>query len=265
MKKIILLSSTISVISIALFSSLNTSNANASLPPNATAGAPADNSGATCTNCHSGTALTQTTGVISSDIPGSGYIGGTTYNFTVSMSGASAYGFELTPQTATSSTGLGTWIAGTGSSVSGKYIKQSAKKTGASATWSFQWTAPTTATTVTFYGSFNYANNNNNSLGDVIKTSSVTYVANPTGINENNNIISVSVFPNPTSETLFVTSNETFSQGIIYSVDGKLAKTISEQELVAKTISVNELPSGVFYLLISSKSNKSYTTKFIKK
>lgn len=264
MKKIILLSSTISVLSIALFSSLNTTNASSSLPPNATAGAPSDAGGATCTNCHGGTA-TQTTGVISSDIPGSGYIGGTTYNFTVSMSGATAYGFELTPQTATSNTGLGTWIAGTGSSVSGKYIKQSSKKTGASATWTFQWTAPTTATTVTFYGSFNYANNDLGTSGDIIKTSSITYVANPTGINENNNIISVSVFPNPTSETLFVTSNETFSQGIIYSVDGKLAKTISEQELVTKTISVNELPSGVFYLLISSKNNKSYTTKFIKK
>lgn len=234
------------------------------MPPNATAGAPADAGGATCTNCHAGTA-TQTTGVISSDIPGSGYIGGTTYNFTVSMSGASAYGFELTPQTATSSTGLGTWIAGTGTSISGKYIKQTSKKTGASATWTFQWTAPATATTVTFYGAFNYANNNGGDSGDAIKTSSVTYLANPTGVNENNNTIAVSVFPNPSSETLYVTSNETFSKGMIYSLDGKLAKTISEQELLSKTISISELPSGVYYLHISSDNTKTYSSKFIKK
>ena len=264
MKKILLLSSTITVLSIALFSSLNTTNASASLPPNATAGAPSDASGATCTNCHGGTAVTQTTGVISSDIPGSGYISGTTYNFTVTMSGASAYGFEMTPQTATSNTGLGTWIAGTGSSVSGKYIKQSSKKTGASATWTFQWTAPT-ATTVTFYGAFNYANNNGGDSGDAIKKSSVTYVANTTGVTENNNIMVVSIFPNPTSETLHVAATETFSQGVIYSLNGKLAKTISEQELISKTISVSELPSGVYYLHISAESNKTYYSKFIKK
>jgi len=264
MKKFLLLSS-ITVLSLALISTLNTTNASSSLPPDATAGAPADNGGATCTNCHGGTAVTQTTGVISSDIPGSGYIGGTTYNFTVSMSGAAAYGFELTPQTATSNAGLGTWIAGTGSSISGKYIKQSSKKTGASATWSFQWTAPTTATTVTFYGAFNYANNIGGSAGDVIKTSSVTYIANTTGVSENNNIIAASIFPNPTSETLHVAATETFSQGMIYGLDGKLAKTISKQELISKTITVSELPSGVFYLHISAESNKIYYTKFIKK
>lgn len=265
MKKILLLSSAITIFSIAIISTLNTTNASSSLPPNSTAGAPADAGGATCTNCHSGTAVTQTTGVISSDIPGSGFIGGTTYNFTVSMSGASAYGFEMTPQTATSNIGLGTWIAGAGTSVSTKYIKQSAKKTGASATWSFQWTAPTTATTVTFYGAFNYANNNNNDLGDIIKTSSVTYFANTAGINENTNVLPVSVFPNPTSDALYIKSSEIFSKGVIYSIDGKLVKTISEQELVSKTISVSELTSGVYYLHISSNNNKTYTSKFVKK
>lgn len=264
MKKILLLSSTITVLSIALFSSLNTTNASSSLPPNATAGAPADAGGATCTNCHAGTA-TQTTGVISSDIPGSGYIGGTTYNFTVSMSGAAAYGFEMTPQTATSNVGLGTWIAGTGTGVSGKYIKQSAKKTGASATWTFQWTAPTTATTVTFYGAFNYANNNFNDNGDIIKTSSVTYVANTTGINETISYLPVSIFPNPTTDNIHLASSEAFDKGMIYSIDGKLAKMITEQELAFKTISVSELSNGLYYLHISSDNGKVYTSKFVKK
>lgn len=264
MKKILLLSSTITALSIALFSSLNTTNASSSLPPNATAGAPADAGGATCTNCHAGTA-TQTTGVISSDIPGSGYIGGTTYNFTVSMSGAAAYGFEMTPQTATSNVGLGTWIAGTGTGVSGKYIKQSAKKTGASATWTFQWTAPTTATTVTFYGAFNYANNNFNDNGDIIKTSSVTYVANTTGINETISYLPVSIFPNPTTDNIHLASSEAFDKGMIYSIDGKLAKMITEQELAFKTISVSELSNGLYYLHISSDNGKVYTSKFVKK
>jgi hypothetical protein len=181
------------------------------------------------------------------------------------MSGASAYGFEMTPQTATSNTGLGTWIAGVGTTISTKYIKQSAKKTGASATWTFQWTAPATATTVTFYGAFNYANNNGGTGGDVIRTSSVTYVANTTGINETISYLPVSIFPNPTTDNIHLASSEAFDKGMIYSIDGKLAKMITEQELAFKTISVSELSNGLYYLHISSDNGKVYTSKFVKK
>lgn len=263
MRKILLLSAVITILSIALVSTLNTTTASSSLPPNATAGAPADAAGATCTGCHAGTA-TQTTGVISSNIPGSGFIGGTTYNFTVAMSGAAAYGFEMTPQTATSNVGLGTWIAGVGTAVSTKYIKQSSKKTGASATWTFQWTAPATATTVTFYGAFNYANNNLGTGGDVIKTSSVTYFANSTGIDDNtiSNTL-ISVFPNPATSVLHITSPSVFEKGFIYSINGNLIKTISEMELINKTIDIADLSNGNYYMTLSS-GNKTSNSKFIK-
>lgn len=263
MKKILLLVFCFTVTTTAVISNLNSTNANSILPDNGNAGAPADNAGQTCTSCHGGTA-TQTTGVISSDIPGSGYIGGTTYNFSVTMSGSAAYGFEMTPQTATSNVGLGTWIAGTGSAVSNKYIKQSIKKTGTSTVWAFQWTAPLTATLVTFYGAFNYANNNNSSSGDIIKKSSVTYLANTTGIKENSaqNLV-LSVFPNPTTETLNILSDKLFDQGKIYSLEGKLVKTVSEQELLSKTISVSELTNGLYYLQITSEG-KNLVAKFSK-
>ena len=264
MKKILLLSAVFTILSIALISTLNTTTASSSSPPNANAGAPADAAGATCAGCHTGSAVTQTTGVISSDIPASGFIGGTTYNFTVTMSGATAYGFEMTPQTATSNVGLGTWIAGAGTSVSTKYIKQSSKKTGASATWAFQWTAPATANTVTFYGAFNYANNNSATSGDVIKTSSITYLANSTGIDENSiSKSNISTFPNPTTEILHISSANIFNEGSIFSIDGKLIKIISEYELLTKTIVVSELYNGTYYLKMSSE-NKNLVTKFIK-
>lgn len=263
MKKILLLSAVFTILSIALISTLNTTTASSSSPPNANAGAPADAAGATCAGCHTGSAVTQTTGVISSDIPASGFIGGTTYNFTVTMSGAAAYGFEMTPQTATSPVGLGTWIAGVGTAVSTKYIK-SPKKTGASATWAFQWIAPATATTVTFYGAFNYANNNNGSGGDVIKTSSVTYLANSTGIDDSSTSNTlISVFPNPSASVLHITSPSVFEKGFIYSINGSLIKTISEIELINKTIDIADLSNGNYYLSLSS-SNKTYTSKFVK-
>ena len=265
MKKILIISSFLTISSLVILSTMTTTDANASLPNDGNAGAPMDNSGQDCGSpyCHN-VASTPTTNIISSDIPSTGYIGGTTYNFTVTMSGAAAYGFELTPQTATSSAGLGTWIAGIGSSVSTKYIKQTTKKTGASAVWTFQWTAPSTATTVTFYGAFNYANNNNTKTGDIIKISSVTYLANTTGIRETNNVSLLSIFPNPTADLLHIMSDELFKQGNIYSLDGKLVKTISEQELISKSILVSNLNNGIYFIHIVN-DQKIFVTKFTKK
>jgi hypothetical protein len=266
MKKQLLLILSFTIIFIVLLADINTTGANSASPPVARAGAPMDNSGLTCaaSGCHSGTAVTQTTGVIINDIPVSGFIGGTTYNFSVTMSGSSAYGFELTPQTATSNVGLGTWIAGVGSNISTKYIRQSAKGTGTSKTWTFKWTAPATATTVTFYGAFNYANNNGSTTGDVIKTSSITVMANTTGVEElASEKTVVSVFPNPTTEALHIASVEAFTSGGIYTLDGKLVKVMAEQELLEKTISVNDLEKGMYFIRLISK-NKPFSTKFFK-
>ena len=175
MKKTLLISLTLTASIIVLLSIESATDAFSSLPPNGNAGAPMDNAGQTCTSCHGGVA-SPTTGIISSDIPTIGYVAGSTYNFTVTMAGSAAYGFEMTPQTPSSNIGLGTFISGVNSAVSTKYIKHSNKIIGTSATWTFQWTAPT-APTVTFYGAFAYANNNSSSSGDIIKTSSVTYTA----------------------------------------------------------------------------------------
>lgn len=264
MKKKLLILSSVVFSAMVITINLNESTANSALPNDGNAGAPMDNAGLACTGCHGGTA-TQTTGVISSNIPTTGYVNGATYSFSVTMSGAAAYGFEMTPQTATSNVGLGTWIAGVGSSVSAKYIKQSAKKTGASAVWTFSWTAPATATTVTFYGGFNYANNNSASSGDIIKKSSITYSANLTGIEENIASQSlISIFPNPTTELLHITSFDRLLKGSIYSMEGKIVKTVSEQELITKTILVTDLPTGIYFIQITTSENKQVALKFSK-
>src|ERR1700741_768120 len=60
-------------------------------------GSPGD--GGNCTGCHTGTATTQTS-LITSDIPVSGYVPGTTYTITASVSktGINKFGFEISPQ-----------------------------------------------------------------------------------------------------------------------------------------------------------------------
>ncbi len=265
MKKLLLLVTSLTVVGTIALTTQPSSNANSSGAVAGVAGSPMDAGGATCTNCHGGTA-TSTTGIISSDIPGTGFVGGTTYNFTVSMSGSAAYGFEITPQTATSNAGVGTLISGTGSKiVSTKYITHSAKKTGASATWTFQWTAPSSGNTVTFYGSFLFANNNGGDSGDLVRTSSVTYnVASTVGVEDiAKNESFFSVFPNPAENEIKILSSENLNSASIYAIDGKLVKVVSGQELTSKTIMISHLESGIYFIKAENNS-KIITGKFTK-
>lgn len=268
MKKILLISSFVTVIALTISSVSQSTNASSSAPPTQTAGAPMDAGGQNCALCHNGSAVTTTTGVIFTDIPSSGYVPNAIYNVTVALAGATCYGFELTPQTPTSSAAVGTWIAGTGSSVSGKYIRQSAKKTGTTAIWTFQWKAPATATTaVTFYGAFNYGNNNGSDTGDLIKKSSETYTFSTTaGINSlvaSNNEGLITVYPNPVVNTLHINSSLIFTKGLIYSVDGKLVKEIALSDLNNKIINVEDLNAGVYNLVVNMDKG-SKVCKFVK-
>lgn len=117
-------------------------------------GSPGD--GNNCTSCHGGTATTSV-GLITSNIPASGYVPGTTYQITATntLSGSGKYGFEVSPQNA-SGAQLGTLAAGTGSKLvgNGKYVTHS-NATIANNAWTFNWTAPVAGTgDVTFYGAF---------------------------------------------------------------------------------------------------------------
>jgi hypothetical protein len=117
-------------------------------------GSPGD--GQNCTACHGGTATTST-GWITSNIPGTGYVPGQTYQITATnnLTGSGKYGFEVSPQNVAGGL-LGTLAAGSGSQLvgSGKYVTH----TNANITnnvWTFNWTAPATGTgPVTFYGAF---------------------------------------------------------------------------------------------------------------
>lgn len=129
-------------------------------------GSPSD--GRDCSYCHGN--MTTASGWITSNIPASGYVPGTTYQITATntLSGSGKYGFEVSPQSP-SGTLLGTLTAGTNSKVvgSGKWITQSTASNSVTS-WTFSWTAPAAGTgTVTFYGSFA------RSTGSAVKNSSL--------------------------------------------------------------------------------------------
>jgi hypothetical protein len=115
-------------------------------------GSPFDNKD--CTSCHSGSP-TNATGIMSSNVPASGYVQGTNYTITVTLTGSGNKGFEVSPQSLTG-TLLGTITPGAGNKVTGtKYITHNAVVSTSPAVWNFTWTAPATSTgPVTFYGAF---------------------------------------------------------------------------------------------------------------
>ena len=117
-------------------------------------GSPGD--GHHCVSCHGGSAAT-VSGWITSNIPASGYIAGTVYTITATVSGTGKKGFEVSPQDAIG-TQLGILTAGTGSHLVGgtKYVTQNAAgSSSGTSIYNFTWTAPSAGTgPVTFYGAF---------------------------------------------------------------------------------------------------------------
>jgi hypothetical protein len=154
MKKTLLLLSVL-ITFVVLLSSFGGGDPNSDYPTGAPAGytgSPAD--GNNCTACHGGTPTTAA-GLITSNIPASGYVPGTTYTITATSPGSGNKGFEISPQN-TAGTLLGTLTAGSNNHITGtKYVTHNASNTANPAVWTFTWTAPAAGTgSVTFYGAF---------------------------------------------------------------------------------------------------------------
>jgi len=144
--------------------------------------------GFNCKSCHSGPApVTSKAGWISTNIPGTGYVPGTTYTITASATeaGHTKFGFEITPQNS-SGTFLGT-LANLNSETElyfdanmPRISHNNSGNLGAgSKTWMFTWTAPPAGSgQVTFYGMFNITNNDNSGQGDTIYSSKTTVAEN---------------------------------------------------------------------------------------
>jgi len=153
MKNVHLLSTTLIFVLFSLSLSFHASAYPSGAPAGYT-GSPGD--GQHCVACHGGSAVT-VTGWITTNIPATGYIAGTVYTITATVSGSGKKGLEVSPQSATG-TQLGILAAGSNNHLVGgtKYITQnSAGSTSSTVTYNFSWTAPAAGTgPVTFYGAF---------------------------------------------------------------------------------------------------------------
>ena len=254
------------------FTSKATGNAGGA--PSGKTGSPADASN--CTGCHSGTATTSA-GLITSNVPVTGYIPGTTYNITatVSVTGINKFGFEVSPQS-TAGVKKGTLVVTSPTETqligSGKYITHKSTGTAGvgSRTWTFDWTAPAAGSgNLKLYGAFVAANGNGTNSGDQVILSSLAVNENlSAGIAEAIDIAANwIVYPNPAKDKISletIDSDNTINTVEIIDITGKQLKIIENETLSQnKTIDISDLQSGVYVLIINTDKGR-VTKKFIK-
>jgi len=247
-------------------------------------GAPASNTGApgdlnqTCarSGCHNGTA-TDRDGMITTNIPSTGYIAGQTYTITVSItqSGISKWGFQLSPQTVSGdlvgsmqlTDATRTRFVGTGN----KYVTHTtAGNAGAAGTtsWNINWTAPAAGTgEFSFYASVMAANGNGNNSGDLVFKDNLTVTEDVTSnLNQVENVYAPFAFPNPVDgNDLNLTVPTNIEKVMLYDLHGRLWLEIPNARLETKfSLNIASIPAGVYLLKMSSGSTE-YMQRIIRK
>lgn len=235
--------------------------ANAGASPGGKTGSPTDINN--CTQCHAGTLnpSSATRAITSAGLAG-GYVPGQTYTINAAITGTSSnkIGFEVTAERNSNNSKTGTIIitdpTRTKTVNSGKAITHNSRAgttaSSGSNAWTFDWTAPATGTgTVTFYGSFNATNGNGGSSGDQVYTA--TFVVNEitsVGLSEVQNSNLITLFPNPTSEYIHISSVSSIEKVEIFSINGH--KIVEENEHFEK-INLTNFDSGIYMVKIFTK------------
>lgn len=212
--------------------------------PSGNSGSPTD--GANCSNCH-GSATTKA-GLITSDIPATGYVPGNQYNITamITEAGVSKFGFQVSTLL-NNGTKAGTMAKADDSTqlVGNNHITHTlagTTATGNSRKWTFKWTAPAANSgPVSFYGAFVAANGNSSSDGgDKVYLSKLTASeAGHVGIASFEEK-GMAIYPMPFNETLTVNKgHQTFGTATIkiFTLDGKqvLETVVSNPETAINT------------------------------
>ncbi|MGP8215982.1 MAG: choice-of-anchor V domain-containing protein [Bacteroidia bacterium] len=245
-------------------------------------GSPYD--GATCgTNggCHNSHPLQSEENWVTSNVPVSGYVPGTTYTITCKpvnkTSGQNTnFGFEITPQNQSTGAVVGTLAnittSGAGSTqiTSSEWVTHTSSSYQAtdSTSWSFKWTAPNPGVgAVNFYAVFNCGESDNESSA-YIYWDSLHYVqAKTTGVEQITDVASeINVYPNPVKDVININYSLQESKQVevnLYSIDGKQVGTLlsgAEQAAGEHTyaLQVPSVTPGLYLLQVVQGEQVSY-------
>jgi len=242
--------------------------------PGAKTASPGDN-GANCTQCHTGT-LNLAEDWLTSSIPASGYIPGETYTITATgvHSGVNKFGFETTAEdSGDAKTGEFTITNSDETKLTNNdhavtHTGDGTTPSGDSRSWMFDWAAPETGTgEVTFYATFNAANGNGQTTGDVVYKTSYVVQEHTVSVKETESLDNmVHVYPNPVTDNFYIDVKETDVKEIsLFSLSGGLVmqKTNFDKN---KSIFIqsDNLKSGNYYLVITTNNNQKLSKSIIK-
>ncbi len=241
-KRIALVSMTLIVGGLLYFTGIHTSKAYYYGPPAGATNSPFDGASCAYSGCHSSHPLQSAKPWITSNIPPTGYIGGSIYTLTAKAvyTGFTSFGFEISPQTPAGAK-LGSLIVTNATTTqlvahSGlQYIEQTQNgyQGADSLVWTFNWKAPAAGTgNVTFYGCFNCGNGNSNASGTYVFPATLTVQENTTdGINTIvSDNTSFSIFPNPAKKQANISYNlqqEANVEVNMYNINGRKITTLS--------------------------------------
>lgn len=223
-----------------------------------------------CTVCHGGKATT-VEGWIASTVPISGFVPNTKYTITSKNTevGGTRFGFSISPQSITGKL-LGTLIISDTTTTKlvgdNKYVTYRAAGVDGvdSKTWTFDWIAPDSVNEVVFYGAFN-SNFEGHKDGDKTYLSQLKlYKAGFTGLQKNNSIMGVSVFPNPIhnqAQLSFVNKLNGKVEVSLYGLDGKFYGQLFNQQLSVGHQTILFEPNtkaGIYFLKITNSNSSVY-------
>lgn len=238
---------------------------------------------ATCNsaNCHFGAPVDTMAAMITTNIPPTGYIPGDTFNIraTINAPGHVLFGFEISAQ---SLSGMyrGTILdtsADTQLTIGNiHYITQTYGGAGGNntRTWAFNWIAPAAGSgNVTFFGSFNKANNNFTNTGDSIIVSSTTVIENVTTFIPSNSIANennkeLTIFPNPSHSIATVSLPENVEAITFYNTIGQEIGipytfnkgTNSGGEVILNTSAMGD---GIYFITVKNPDGNVLSKRFI--
>ena len=235
----------------------------------------------TCNSCHTGHANNSGTAVLNIDF-GAGvtaYVPGQTYTVTLTLSQAPSnfLHFMLTTRDVSTDTvhAAGTFIItdnvkthimqpgsvnGFGGGFFGvtKYIEATACGTDAMSTgynqWTFNWKAPLTGGTVTFYVGATATNNDDATTGDYAYTKAVQFPKAATGIDDRNTEMNIQLYPNPSNGRVEMQiSDFRFKNSVVNVFNIAGAKVFQSVITEPKSqIDLSSQPKGIYFLQLQS-------------
>jgi hypothetical protein len=228
-----------------------------------------------CTVCHGGTAV-NIEGWITSNIPSTGYVPGSTYRITATNTSLShnRFGFSISPQ-AINGTLLGKLIVTdtirTKLNGNDKYItyRPAGVPNDDKAIWEFDWVAPAdTVNEVVFYGAFN-SNQDGHKGGDLTRLSTLkVFKEGFTSIPEFSFGLNQRLYPNPCIDYMEISMNipaKAETKITLCDLNGRLVSTLYNEVASAgtfhKNFNLSLVEPGIY--LVQTESGNLKTSKRI--